>query len=254
MRVTLHNLTCQDKREQSSNRQFTYLFDRASIDTDRKEVFEVKYVKNENPPTMNVEMKIVSPKVIVIPDVVANLLDFVSMSRQTQRHPPDESRHSGGEHHVEVLEGAESIEAMYASETQTLSVSLSASNCQIVFVDLGSSSSSIHDSRATAESVVVQGDVDLTYLQEYEMETGLERRTDLEIHAFSLEAFTAYGFDLIRPLQILEPTSFSLFYSLLNADGRSGEIEVRAVTLSVCRHDCLDAKYCPSGSHSVWIV
>ena len=31
---------------------------------------------------MKVEMKIVSPKVIVIPDVVSNLLDFVTVSRQ----------------------------------------------------------------------------------------------------------------------------------------------------------------------------
>lgn len=231
-RVTLHNLTCQDIRHQSSGRQFTYLFDRASIDTDRKEVFEVTYVKNENPPTTTVEMKIVSPKVIVIPDVVANLVEFVSVSRQTQPLPIDESRHSGGEHHVEVLEGADSIEAVVASEMQAFSLSLAASNCQLVFVDLGSSSSSINDSRAIAESIVVQGDVDLTYYQEYEIETGLERRTDLEVHGYRLETYTAYGFDLIRPLQILEPTSFSLFYSLRNSEGRSAEIEVRAVTLA----------------------
>ena len=232
MRVALHNLTCQDKRQQSSGRQFTYLFDRASVGADEKEVFEVTYVKDENTRRTNVEMRIGSPRIIVIPDVVADLLDFVSISNQGKRQSIDESRHSKGENRVQVLDGAESIEATYSLEAQTFFVSLSASNCQVVLVDLGSSSSSATDSRATAESIVFQGSVDCTYLQESETETGVERATDLEIHGVGCEAYTAYGFDLTRPLQILEPTSFSLFYNLRNTEGRSPEIEIRAVTLS----------------------
>ena len=78
-----------------------------------------------------------------------------------------------GDHHIEILDGLESIETMYSLDTQTFSFALSASSCQIVLVDLGSSSTSVSDGRATAESIVIQGDIELMYVQEYEMETGV---------------------------------------------------------------------------------
>ena len=47
MRVALHNLICQDKRENSSGRQFTHLFDRSTIEKNATEVFQVTYIKDK---------------------------------------------------------------------------------------------------------------------------------------------------------------------------------------------------------------
>ena len=231
MRVALHNLICHDERKESSGRQFTHLFDRSSIETSESEVFHVTYIKDTSIRKTSVKMKIGSPRVLVIPDAVSDLVDFVSIPAKAKPQIVRESN-DVGDHHIEILDGLESIETMYSLDTQTFLFSVSASSCQIVLVDLGSVSTSVSDGRATAESVIVQGDIELTYLQESEIETGEERKTDVDVHGDKLEAYTAYGFELTRPLQILEPTSFSIFYSLVNTEGRLAEIEIRAVTLS----------------------
>jgi hypothetical protein len=232
MRVSLHNLTCQDKRTESAGRQFTNLFDRSSIEAVEKDVFAVTYTKDARALRSDIDMTIGAPRVVMIPDTIADLVDFVSVtdsaSAQEERVPTKAD--TTGDKHVEVLEESGAIETTFSLDTRTFSFALNASSCQIVLVDLGSSGNN-SSGRAATESIVLQGHFVCTYLQESEIETGIERRTDLEVHGNDIEAYTAYGIDLIQPLSILEPTSFTAFYNLRNIEGRTAEIEIRAVTL-----------------------
>jgi hypothetical protein len=228
MRVTLHNLTCQNSGQSGMNRKFRYLFDKSSIDLDEKEIFQVVYAKDKLKRLDAVTMKIGSPRMFVIPDIVSDLIDFVSLPSPSndslQRMKQDiEIRVENQENVVELIE---------VGETEILSVSLAASNCQIVFVDLGGSTCTNANSEVTAESIIIQGTLNMDYKKESEIITGTERKTDFDFHGVDLEAYTAYGFSLSRPLQILDPVSLSLFYNLLNKDGQSPTIEIRAVTLT----------------------
>lgn len=233
MKVSLHNLTWSDKRSQSSGRQFTHLFQRSSIETDTEDVFDVLYEKNSGSGSTNIEMKIGSPRVILIPDAISDLLDFVSVPVSVEldlSEAPMTIAADSEKMGVQVMEGEDSIEATYALATKEFSFGFSASNCQLILVDLGTSISS--KSRVTAESIVVQGNVECKYSTTSEIETGIERKSELEVHGVEFEAYSAYGFDLRSPLQILEPTSFSAFYSLSDMEGKKAEIEIRTVTLS----------------------
>eukprot|EP00547_Thalassionema_nitzschioides_P008181 CAMPEP_0194228780 /NCGR_PEP_ID=MMETSP0156-20130528/43548_1 /TAXON_ID=33649 /ORGANISM="Thalassionema nitzschioides, Strain L26-B" /LENGTH=3225 /DNA_ID=CAMNT_0038961301 /DNA_START=77 /DNA_END=9754 /DNA_ORIENTATION=- len=230
---TLHNLSCQDTRQVSADRQFTYLFSQNLEESAVQDVFVVAYEKDTEEKSTDITITIGSPRITLIPDLLADLLDFVSSDKSSTVETKKTVGETKEAEELEIFGGVETIEVTLSPQKEKCSYAVSALNCQLVLVDLGSSSvTGSTNSRASSEAVVLQGKIDCNYSQEWEMDTGRSTRTSLEGNGSMVEAYTAYGSLLTSPMQILEPTGFSVRYSTQDLERQTCNSEIRLVATS----------------------
>lgn len=250
--VSLHNLICNDSRSKAAERQYRHLINqRNQVSTDGPgDLFVVDYIAGKN--YTRTELQIGSPQIVLIPDAISEISTFF----QVERRPPsvrDSAVVSDNEEAAapeqEVIQvasnsGGDYFEASLVPGTGISTSALYTSTykvktkvCSIVLVDLGSQLTSNPSSSKSGgsviatqltETVVLQGIFDATLTMELDPESLETVNAGLESQADAMEIFSAFGKQMLSPLQILEPSQAAAHGSLkTNSDGGT-EVELRA--------------------------
>lgn len=160
--MTLHDLVCDDRRVGAHDRTFRRMVGRAGVDrqhhaisagADDEGVFVVKYTKNTEDQSRVIEVKLGSSQVIVLPDVITDMMNFINVPNMNQSRMMNKSSssrlssQSEGEMHVLVADDdPEAVEACFGEKAsvvlQTTNYRVDSSNMRLVLVDLGSMDSS----------------------------------------------------------------------------------------------------------------
>jgi hypothetical protein len=237
--MTLHDLVCDDRRVGAHDRTFRRMVGRAGIDKRHhtispgtaaadEDVFQVNYTKNQEDQSRLIEVKLGSSQVVVLPDVITDMLDFINvpnMNPSRMMSKSSSSRLTGqSEGEMQVLvadDDPEAVEACFGERAlitlQTTKYSIDSSNMRLVLVDLGSmdSSGSFVTSKPTStltETIVLQGKMQASFDMTKDTIGGMTVEKDYKIDAQRVEIYTAQGADLLHPIQLLEPAKFSIFY------------------------------------------
>lgn len=236
--MTLHDLVCDDRRVGAHGRTFRRMVGRAGVnrhhhsilsgDTTDEDVFQVNYTKNTEDQSRVIEVKLGSSQVVVLPDVITDLLNFINvpnMNPSRMMNKSLSSRLTGqSEKDMQVLvadDDPEAVEACYGAKAsvvlQTTKYNIDSSNMRLVLVDLGSmdSSGSFVTSKPTSaltETIVMQGKMQASFDMTKDNLSGATVEKDYKIDAQRVEIYTAEGADLVHPIQLLEPAKFSIFY------------------------------------------
>lgn len=138
------------------------------------------------------------------------------------------SSSSGGSQNVETAIAAETISSVFYKYTYTVKTKV----CSIVLVDLGSELSSEGKAEAKqpsqlTETVVLQGVFDATLTMDTDPISYEIINAGFQSQADAMEIFSAFGKEMISPLQILEPAQAAAHGSMkTNSDGGT-EVEIR---------------------------
>eukprot|EP00804_Cyclotella_cryptica_P002353 CCRYP_004076-RE/>CCRYP_004076-RE protein AED:0.10 eAED:0.10 QI:4221/1/1/1/0.94/0.78/19/1152/1666 len=237
--MTLHDLICDDRRVGSSDRTFRRMVGRAGASryhhstlrgphNEEEDVFQVNYSKNTEDQSRLIEVKLGSSQVVVLPDVITEILNFINVpiinhSRiMNSRTSSRLSSQSEGEMQVLVTDDdPEAVETCYGEKAslalKTTHYRIDSSNMQLVLVDLGSIDS--YDSFVTSKSgstltdtIVLQGKMQASFEMTTDTIGGATVQKDYKIDAQRVEMYTAQGADLLHPVQIAEPAKFSMFF------------------------------------------
>ena len=260
--ASLQDLTCDDKRLKATGRPFRSLMSQEENEEDEgktvgRDLFYASY-KKVGASSMEVDLKLGSPRIVFIPDVVSEILHFfqtpktIPLGEKEPTPPPvitsEESRElpEDGEQvvHVHVDEKEEFIETAFVSmahgsDSQSvtkMSVSIKTANCSVVLIDMGSTElSSESKSKSVSqvtETIVLQGQFDAQTSLSSETESGRVVSARGELHGECMEVYTAHGNTFSTPVQIFEPASISAFVSLSPTGDQSKTLDIRFVTLS----------------------
>lgn len=261
VKAKLQDLTCDDRRLKAMDRPFRSLVSQANRDDDDADeentgdLFYATY-KKIGDSSMEVDLKLGSPRIVFVPDVVSQVLQFFQ-SPQTgveKATPPpqevtkeetDEQDDDGKQVvHVHVNEKEESVETAFVSLTQgsdspsvaKMAVSIKTANCSVVLVDMGASVSTPGSQTKSlsqmTETVVIQGQFDAQTSLSSEVQSGCLVAARGELHGECMEIYTAHGSAFTAPIQIVEPASISVFASLIPSGDQAKNLDVRFVSLS----------------------
>lgn len=230
--VTLYDLVCDDRRLGSVDRTFRRMIGKANevqsasnrsrVDLQDSEVFVLNYTKYGADESRDVEVKLGSSQVIVLPDVISDLIDFVKVA-PTRVKNVSEGGNGPSVNATSNEDDSEVVETRYEDNTEKEMILLKktkyhveSSNMRLVLVDIGSvdASGSFSSSKSASltETIVMQGKMKATF-EKVENEVNDETlQKDYKIDAERVEIYTAQGVDLLHPVQILEPAKFALFY------------------------------------------
>jgi vacuolar protein sorting-associated protein 13A/C len=166
-------------------------------------------------------------------------------------HKQDEEQQSDEKQVVEVQvdENEESVEAAFVSLVQgrdsksvtKMSFAIKTANCSVVLIDMGSATGPVPESHASfiaksrtqlIETIVFQGQFDAQTSYTSEIQSGRLVSANAELHGECMEVYTAHGSNFAAPIQIVEPGSVSVFFTLKPGGENSKELDVRLVTLS----------------------
>lgn len=236
--MTLHDLVCDDRRVGAHDRTFRRMVGRAGMDrhhhtispgamADEEDVFLVNYTKNTEDQSRTIEVKLGSSQVVVLPDVITDMLNFINVPTMNPRtmNKSSSSRLTGkSDVEMQVLvadDDPEAVEACFGERAsvalQTTKYNIDSSNMRLVLVDLGSmdSSGSFVASKPTStltETIVMQGKMQACFDMTKDTLSGATVEKDYKVDAQRVEMYTAQGADLLHPIQLLEPAKFSIFY------------------------------------------
>lgn len=244
--VSLKQLECKDTRLVSIGRQYRSLVFQPDVVEEEagSSLFSIQY--DSDPDGSNrTKVMVGSPCFVFIPDALASILDFVA-NDHSKVEPSKESlsiqepkTHNQSQHFLPVtnldtsLESG--VEAIYSDKrpaaTTTTAFDFSTAQCSIIFVDLGSDAIMMSTGPSSSAEVIVMdgaftGNVRVTN----DASTGQTNRMDSQLEVDSLEVYTAFGAGRESPLQILDPTRFSFFYSS-KVEGKASEVTVRAAAV-----------------------
>lgn len=249
--VLLQNLVCEDCRLVALNRQYRYLIEQ-STQTNEGEInsiFQIGYTTEES--KSDIDVLVGSPQVVLIPDVISEVLAFVSSRKSKAKEVVDST--DGGDRNASILnqqivegdsrEDLEEIETNRRTSNTTLSnFSAKTGTCRIVLVDLGSQltidkeaiggSGGSSPGPQLTETIVLQGTFAANSSTESDEGTGKKLHSEFQFHADSMEMFTAFGREMKSPLQILEPAEASVHGSSRTIESGETTIEVRAAALT----------------------
>lgn len=161
-KMTLHDLICDDRRVGAHDKVFRRMVGRAgahrhhtvspgaAVDED---VFQVNYTKNTEDQSRVIEVKLGSSQVVVLPDVITDMLNFINvpnMNSSRMIKKSSSSRLTGqSEGEMQVLvadDDPEAVEACFGEKAsvalQTTNYQIDSSNMRLVLVDLGGMDSS----------------------------------------------------------------------------------------------------------------
>ena len=260
--VALHDLVCDDRRLGSADRTFTRIIGRANVNRltsstrardqeSESEVFLLNYTKYAEDDSRDIEVKIGSSQVVVLPDVISDMLNFIKVAPYPYQRIMSSSRTLSGmdgstSMQVVVTEDdQDEVEACYESirKSELLSLKktkyhIESNNMRLVLVDLGSIDSSgpfssTKKSSALTETIVFQGKLQAKFEMASDRSSEETVEKDYRIDAERVEIYTAQGSNLLHPVQILEPAKFAIFfYQKVGNKGASQLTDVKFVNLS----------------------
>ena len=249
----LHDLVCDDRRPLSTDRTFRRMVGRSSTDARENEVFLLNYSKNTVDDSRNIEAKLGSSQVILLPDLIFELLHFIkiaplktyksmiSVQPLTSSVQPSDT---SAAHVVLADDGPDEVEACFGSipgpkqALKKTTYRMESDNMRLVLVDLGNLESSgpfasTKKNLALTETIVVQGQMQANFEMVNERASNFTVEKDYKVDAERVEIYTAQGSDLLHPVQILEPAKFSCFYyQKIDKRKLSHLTDIKLVTLS----------------------
>eukprot|EP00978_Attheya_sp_CCMP212_P039350 scaffold203794_cov54-Attheya_sp.AAC.2 len=247
--ITLHNLVCEDRRLHAIDRNFRDLITQSlSQENDLKDVFHLSYNKYYQTETTDYELTLNSTTVILLPDVISDVLQFVNIdSKRRLSVALTDDADSTKSHAVELNVGGEdgAVEIFEAPiiPKATMKVSIKTGDCRIFMVDMGSDNhqkvsdqklaNSMKSASQVAEVVVLQGKLEAQVELTSDMRTGKSLDNDIELHGSHIQVYTGHGKQLAGPISILEPAEFSAFLTTtVNVQKKTKELEMKLVTLT----------------------
>jgi vacuolar protein sorting-associated protein 13A/C len=252
-KVILSDLRCTDDRIKATGRQHRTLVYQAVSNRSTSEpmdVFSVAY-ESRTDDSSSLELTVGSPRIVFIPDAVSDVLAFVRVDSPQKNSgsavvAPLQEGELGGTQGFEVetsFSDNDQVETTYVKRTvrpsSSLSIHLVTSSCSLILVDLGSNSILPSNTRsaskvaAVSESVVFGGVFECRYSSSADKLSGATNSLNVEFHGSELELFTAYGLDLDHPLQILEPTEFTLYLASSTPErSHRTTVDIRAASLA----------------------
>ena len=260
--AALHNLTCDDRRLKAMHRPFRSLIAQSEDDEpgySNDDVFHASF-KKIGDTSSEVDLKLGSPRLVFIPDVIADVLQFLKTDQEPDNRslePTETNVEQPDEHQgVESQDGAteESVEVAIVSSVQgsdsqdatTMSLTIQPAKLSIVLIDMGSFTDSTDSPTGSAsisltalrtpvtESIVFQGQFGAQMSVSSDLKSGRVLSANAEIHGECMEVYTAFGSKFTSPIQIVEPASVSTFFTLMTPGGSedSKELDITVVTLS----------------------
>jgi hypothetical protein len=252
IKVLLQNLVCEDCRLVAVKRQCRFLIDQSKKmdNTKSTNMFQIGYTQEKN--DSNIDLTLGSPQVVLIPDLISEVLLFVSGTENNQSDD-DQAQPILQEQNISSLkkqtvqidlaENRDILErSLRSSNSSVTKISAQTGTCRFVLMDLGSQltidKEAIDDPEISdtipqlTETIVLQGIFSGSYSMESDMDSGKMLAADFQFHSDAMEIFTAFGREMKSPLQILEPASASAHGSLKTTDTGDTEIEVRAAALT----------------------
>ncbi|CAJ1901189.1 unnamed protein product [Cylindrotheca closterium] len=242
--ITLSNLVCEDSRAVATHRQYRHLIDqgnRQGVD-DEDDLFVVTYTAGAD--FTRTELEIGSPQLVLVPDAISEVVTFFQVERKNQIHPSlmkklEEQANPGKQEAVDVTssDGSQNVETAIATVKRPsvfykYTYAVKTQVCSIVLVDLGSELSSEGKSDAKqpsqlTETVVLQGVFDAALTMDTDPISYEIINAGLQSQADAMEIFSAFGKEMLSPLQILEPAQAAAHGSMkTNVDGGT-EVEIR---------------------------
>ncbi|KAL9187273.1 hypothetical protein ACHAXT_001376 [Thalassiosira profunda] len=258
--ATLHDLVCDDIRAGSGDRTFRRMVGRATEhqmkpsrqpkeQEGRSEVFLLNYTKYTEDDSRDIEVKIGSSQIVVLPDVITDMLNFLKVApfpykRGVSTHSLSTASNHDSDGSMQVFvsdDDPEEVETSFEARSnmpvlKKTNYRVDSANMRLVFVDLGSIESSgpfVSTQKASAltETIVLQGKMQAIFEMTSDKTSGVTVEKDYKWDAERVEVYTAQGADLLHPVQILEPAKFSIFY--YQKVGSSSHLtDVKFVTLS----------------------
>jgi hypothetical protein len=257
--VALHDLVCNDVRVGSADRTFRRMIGRANVNKpaqrsrssdNESEVFLLNYTKYSEDDSRDIEVKIGSSQVVILPDVINDMLNFITVAPfRYQRDvsvnsmPASSEKQHGNQMQVVVTtDSPNKVEACFSTVAlpplKKTNYRIESSNMRLVFVDMGSIDSSgpfVSSIKASAltETIVLQGEMQARFEMTSDISSNTTVEKDYKIDAERVEIYMAQGLDLLHPVQILEPAKFALFYyQKICARTATHLTDVKFVTLS----------------------
>jgi len=254
--VTLGNLVCDDQRERAVQRQYQSLVYQVNRNTEEsgdqnhvQDVFNICYESMENGDT-SYDITIGSPRIVFVPVIVSAIMNFISVEGRASSKNTDlqelsatEAENTDCDVRSEILTvgvGEGAVEVSFQRQktdevASRMSLAISTSRCSLVLVDLGGDMSSIGSSPRMPQSVssqvienlVMEGRTNAKLVMDCSQRTGETTGLQLNAHGDAVEVYTAFGRDMRSPLQILEPSEFSVVLS-----SSPERFELRAAALS----------------------
>jgi len=233
--VTLHDLVCDDRRAGSADRTFQRMVGRASGgDQEASDVFLLNYTKYAKDDSRDIEVKIGSSQVIVLPDVITEMLNFIkfapypylrhqsslSVSNRSNLSPEKKMQVLVTDDDPDEVE-IEACSIAKASEPilKKTNYRIESSNMRLVLVDMGSIDSSsgglfmsAKKASTLTETFVLSGKMQAKFEMTSDSKTDITVEKDYKIDAERVEIYTAQGSELLHPVQVLEPAKFAVFY------------------------------------------
>lgn len=251
--VALHDLVCDDVRIGSAERTFRRMIGRANNNntTDHEtEAFLINYTKYQEDESRDIEVKIGSSQVVILPDVISDVLNFITVAPlrytkdvSTSSTPAKADQLNGNQMHEVVSADSPSKVEVYFSTDALPSLKKTAyrvesSNMRLVLVDMGSIDSSgpfMSNAKASTltETIVLQGKMQARFEKTADVVSDTIVEKDYRIDAERVEIYTAQGVDMLHPVQIMEPAKFAVFYFQQVCDKTSTHLtDLKFVTLS----------------------
>jgi len=247
LNFSVRSLIVKDERLETTNNSFPYLFlsdENASID----DVFKLSVTKIEKNMGCNTQIRvgIGRPIVTFLPSLVNDLLKFVEIPKKKidEEYFFDEN----DEVFVDVQTVDDGVEMMIApllpsfheDNCNKISVMCETDEFKLILVDMGSSRplqrKSMRGQKETilTEVVVLQGKMDGSYQSSRSIPSDDELESSIEVHSKHLQICKAQGSELVKAVQILEPSNFSLVFSnsKMNPSDRSTRTSIKLVTLN----------------------
>ncbi|GKY92337.1 hypothetical protein MPSEU_000204700 [Mayamaea pseudoterrestris] len=242
--ATLKDLACTDERLEAIGRQQrSLIYQRSSADT--HDIFFVSYESTANL-CKNLKLALGSPRLVFVPDAVSEVLLF--FTNEQSRSSAETLLTSSDTRYIDETEDSVVIDAI--NETDEFETSLTPTvlqistvsnfevkteRCSLLLVDLGSTDL-LPNSRMSisvtslAETIVFEGAFDINFSSKSANQSKRNESVNCQFHANGVEAYVAYGSELLNPIQILEPAEVSLYIdSGANNDGKSA-MSVRVAT------------------------
>lgn len=264
--VTLKELVCDDQRIEAIGRQYRSLIYQPTSGTSKSgDVFAITY-EARGKTDSSVDLRVGSPRIVFIPDVLTEILDFVSVAKnQAPNAQPNyisEEKDYINEDVVKVDSRGESdaieacVVAKPSKQKNSFALTVSTAKCSIMLVDFGSdqiisshaSDSTISEPSALAETIVLCGKFTSVLKQETSSVTNEPLSLAVELHLNEFESFTAFGLELTSAVQIVDPTEMSLYFNRKQSNMGQTTTDVRFavltpmdITISICNIALINA-------------
>ena len=244
--VKMQNLFCQDKRLVAIKRRFKNLVSQVSDqgeDSYGRDVFELCYTKYNLDGSMDVDLVMGNPQVIIIPDALVETLNFFSKASKLVTSDSSNKYKKNndsvqGELDTSILVDEQSAELNAAKNlirSKIINISLKTADCRLVLIEMDCAPKNINSSQKStqlSEAFVMQGKVMANVKLVSNIDTARLISTDLNLHGERVETYFAEGEEMLTPVQMMEPAKFSIIVKLLCLPNDEQSIDLSIVTLS----------------------